>query len=845
MSKNGTAVPCPRGNRSKNKRTKLTPSAQRLAAFEAPEASWAKNSFSQLAAKRSNPSGPGEPSSGRSHDGDRDPDGPLLPLEMWLPEREAIDPPSTPPPSNFQEYFVLPSYKEKRIREERQWQEITKVMLPEYLKCSRLTSQWGNHSKWNHDWRSPCSNPARCSRGPPREVDMVDMAMREKQKIQFCDCQSDQVRLLQMGYIGGTPVHPVTAYSVRLLRSYHTLWKQSSVPISKYANYLDEYLDAFCPRIVVKGTDKPRQWRRTLSCAVDAYRELNRLQDELSQRALQLTSLDNLAGNCPRCFGPLPASNRLVGCQADYHVCLDANFQQRRHASASNEYEELGAIPTDLFLPQDRVDEWAHKLNHSLNPAEVELDRCTTQHKAANDQRTGKTWRAAAETGVMGMGCRHDNLLALISINTGERAYYAMALIDWLLEQTAEAVQGQDYKRNKIFEAARAHSQLQFATSLFHSYVHQWSCQLKYNPRLNEGWGLTDGEGMERDWSDYSDLVACLRYVTQAHRIMALTIRGHHLNERKRLNSAISSRNRLTISEQLRIISVRTIATLELQGKGQQYLAEQWNRQRNCQLEAMSDENHALLKSELETLLDLEERLINAHKKLKLLQAKNRRSRTEAEKESLRRLPDTLVLFEEQIELSMRRLGSGDFHEEIGITDPQGRGLIRIQLAKMKLLEAKAGIVEVKNEWDQRGLGCRKHERYRILMKGKQDQFQKKYRTFETQINNYKESYPASNMDPCPPIEDLQALPMDDPYWNVGNLTHPNEPWASDKTTQEGIRHWRNLQRANEELRRIATEVRRMLRWAIELNDKLLNLRSLIESGECRDTYYAALQANN
>ncbi|KAH9820357.1 hypothetical protein DFH28DRAFT_884969, partial [Melampsora americana] len=73
------------------------------------------------------------------------------------------------------------------------------------------------------------------------------------------------------------------------------------------------------------------------------------------------------------------------------------------------------------------------------------------QHKAANNQQTGNTWRAAAETGVMGMGCRHDNLLALISINTGEAsfsliAYYAMALIDWLLEQTAEAVQGQDYK---------------------------------------------------------------------------------------------------------------------------------------------------------------------------------------------------------------------------------------------------------------------------------------------------------------------------------------------------------------------------------------------------------------
>lgn len=120
-------------------------------------------------------------------------------------------------------------------------------------------------------------------------------------------------------------------------------------------------------------------------------------------------------------------------------------------------------------------------------------------------------------------------------------------------------------------------------------------------------------------------------------------------------------------------------------------------------------------------------------------------------------------------------------------------------------------------------------------MKGKQDQFQKKYKTYETQINNYKESYPNSVMQPCPSIEELQGLPMDDIYWNVGNLTHPNEPWANDKATQEGIRDWLNFQRANEEIRRIAREVRRMLNWATKMNEKLLKLRSLIDSGEYKN----------
>ncbi|KAH9820361.1 hypothetical protein DFH28DRAFT_844647, partial [Melampsora americana] len=52
--------------------------------------------------------------------------------------------------------------------------------------------------------------------------------------------------------------------------------------------------------------------------------------------------------------------------------------------------------------------------------------------------------------------------------------------------------------------------QLIFGTSVFHAYVHSWSCQLDYNPRLNEGFGLSDGEGCERCWCKLSKLVAAL-----------------------------------------------------------------------------------------------------------------------------------------------------------------------------------------------------------------------------------------------------------------------------------------------------------------------------------------------
>jgi hypothetical protein len=62
--------------------------------------------------------------------------------------------------------------------------------------------------------------------------------------------------------------------------------------------------------------------------------------------------------------------------------------------------------------------------------------------------------------------------------------------------------------QNKYFREEYQRGDLKFATSAFHAYAHEWTCQLKYNPRLNKGHGLTDGEGNERIWSDLDPLIA-------------------------------------------------------------------------------------------------------------------------------------------------------------------------------------------------------------------------------------------------------------------------------------------------------------------------------------------------
>ena len=58
-----------------------------------------------------------------------------------------------------------------------------------------------------------------------------------------------------------------------------------------------------------------------------------------------------------------------------------------------------------------------------------------------------------------------------------------------------------------------------FATSAMHAYAHQWACQIVYNPRMRDGFGLTDGEGVERLWSRLRKLIGITRASARRRRI--------------------------------------------------------------------------------------------------------------------------------------------------------------------------------------------------------------------------------------------------------------------------------------------------------------------------------------
>lgn len=61
------------------------------------------------------------------------------------------------------------------------------------------------------------------------------------------------------------------------------------------------------------------------------------------------------------------------------------------------------------------------------------------------------------------------------------------------------------------------------AVPIFHAYAHNAHCQFAYNPRHRIGFGLTDGENLERLWSYLGRFCKMTKEMNPAHRIDTLT----------------------------------------------------------------------------------------------------------------------------------------------------------------------------------------------------------------------------------------------------------------------------------------------------------------------------------
>ncbi|KAH9807804.1 hypothetical protein DFH28DRAFT_1088667 [Melampsora americana] len=229
------------------------------------------------------------------------------------------------------------------------------------------------------------------------------------QPVDFCACQPDQVRPIQLGYIGGSPAQPEITFSLWLLRIHDALWRFCCIRTHPFAQAL-EFFHQAALGFVDDIKRKPRRWGRQLSCAVDAYRCLFQVKEDLESRAMELSKKEKLGINCPRCFGNNFYTKKED--EPDYVVCIEIRYPK-------------------LFLRPNQVKKWGN--THAGSSDDVPM------HTAANDSRSASTWRPCDDTGLLAMVCRHNHASAFVNIvQSGEKSYFAHSLIGWLLKQLDE-----------------------------------------------------------------------------------------------------------------------------------------------------------------------------------------------------------------------------------------------------------------------------------------------------------------------------------------------------------------------------------------------------------------------
>lgn len=171
-----------------------------------------------------------------------------------------------------------------------------------------------------------------------------------------------------------------------------------------------------------------------------------------------------------------------------------------------------------------------------------------------------------------------------------------------------------------------------------------------------------------------------------------------------------------------------------------EYIMAQWIRQRECELKVICPDGVKHLTERLEHLMELQDTLQEAqwvfdlrdeHKspitclylrqEMKTLRRKRQRIRSQADDQLILRIPSTLLLIEEEIDSVVEELGSDEFRDIPGGSSESrrfisnvlclnlhfwspgaiGLALIRLQLSKGKLYEAKVGLLEEQKQANQ------------------------------------------------------------------------------------------------------------------------------------------------
>ncbi|KAJ7576307.1 hypothetical protein C8J56DRAFT_1007514 [Mycena floridula] len=350
--------------------------------------------------------------------------------------------------------------------------------------------------------------------------------------VELCTCTSIPAQLLARDLFACAPQLPTLAVDVNMLDFVCKLFVQMAPNTTAWTTTVENFLQSRefqlgSPDRLRKRFTAALQWYTSLvdNVALSMKDIIRSAPDAATEDPQMCGASQYLQDRCPLCFGNLVSSER-GNMLADVIVCMDGNFTQKRTAdkegASVNDFprhhpDSVFISAEDLKAMEKHVEarrpskgkQREGKQNPEPDNQEDGYDghqkECKESFRAADESQEKASTQFFADTGLMALMCRHDQVLWLVNMTSaGERQYFALALIYMLFQHLASWVivgllydiactLHQSCEKWGFLPEFKDH--LLFSIAVFHAYGHQWPCQIIYHPRKCLGFGLTDVSG--------------------------------------------------------------------------------------------------------------------------------------------------------------------------------------------------------------------------------------------------------------------------------------------------------------------------------------------------------------
>lgn len=173
-------LPLPRKNKSSSSRKAINPSRQRLLDAQRREEASTSATLDQFHSAIHQPARPNPQPGLENHpQGENDNDDAFVdfnhnPADWTGMDVNDMNSDGFNAIRNIQAHISSPTYETKILLEEENWRKVIPKMFPAYVTALRETSNWGNLSTWNQDFKPVCD----CPDQGRQEIDAIDLLSR-------------------------------------------------------------------------------------------------------------------------------------------------------------------------------------------------------------------------------------------------------------------------------------------------------------------------------------------------------------------------------------------------------------------------------------------------------------------------------------------------------------------------------------------------------------------------------------------------------------------------------------------------------------------------------------------